>query len=118
MRMAGSTARTASSTRVTPCELNSPVSIGWSQEAGTNDIAARLYSSCGRTRSSDADQRQLIEQVARQDREPVAEMVDPPVVVGRQAAREAVDLIALLQEEFRQIGPVLAGDPGDERTAC
>ena len=29
-------------TRVTPWALYSPVSSGWSHEAGTNDIAARL----------------------------------------------------------------------------
>src|SRR5215470_19247542 len=32
------------------------------------------------------------------------------------AAHHADDVVALLQEEFREIGPVLPGDTGDERS--
>ena len=38
----------ASSSRVTPKPVTSPVSMGWSQETGTKDWAPRLYTSCGR----------------------------------------------------------------------
>ena len=43
------------------------------------------------------------------------EMVDTAGVEGRRAALDAVHHVALLQQEFRQIGAVLAGDPGHER---
>jgi hypothetical protein len=42
------------------------------------------------------------------------EMIDPLGVEGGGAALDAVDLIALLQQEFSQVGTVLAGDAGDE----
>ena len=40
--MEGSTRRMASSIRVTPRAVNSPVSTGWFQLVGTKDWAARL----------------------------------------------------------------------------
>ena len=42
------------------------------------------------------------------------EPVDAVGVEGAGAADDAVDLEALLQQEFRQIGAVLAGDAGDQ----
>src|SRR6185437_3732793 len=46
-RVAGSTARTASSSEVTPTAANSAVRTGSSHDAGTNDGDARLYTSRG-----------------------------------------------------------------------
>ncbi len=47
------------------------------------------------------------------ERVPV-EVVDPPGVEGAGAPDEAVDLVALVQEQLREVGAVLAGDPGDQ----
>ncbi len=44
----------------------------------------------------------------------VIEMVDAIGVEQRRAALDAVHRIALGQQEFGQIGAVLAGDAGDE----
>jgi hypothetical protein len=41
-------------------------------------------------------------------------VVDALGVEQRGAALDAVHLVALLQQEFRQIGAVLPGDAGDE----
>ena len=42
------------------------------------------------------------------------EVIDAGGVEGGGAAFDAVNGVALLQEEFREIGAVLAGDPSDE----
>ena len=42
------------------------------------------------------------------------EMVDPVRVEARGAADDAVDLVALLQQQLRQVAAVLAGDSGDQ----
>ena len=48
--------------------------------------------------------------------------LDPALQVGdalelllRGAAHHAVDLVALRQQELREVAAVLPGDPGDER---
>jgi hypothetical protein len=43
-----------------------------------------------------------------------AQVVDPRAIQARRAADDAVDRVALLQQELRKIGPILAGDAGDE----
>ena len=43
------------------------------------------------------------------------EVVDALGVEERAAPLDAVHDVALLEQEFGQIGPILAGDPGDER---
>ncbi len=45
----------------------------------------------------------------------VIEMVDARGVEGRRPALHPVDCVALVQQQFGQIGPVLARDAGDER---
>jgi hypothetical protein len=62
----------------------------------------------------DADERQLIEQVPRNQRNPIADVLDAPVVVGRESARETVDPVAALEEQFRQVRSVLAGNAGNQ----
>ena len=42
------------------------------------------------------------------------QMVDAVGIEERGAALDAVDRVALLQQELREIGAVLPGDPGDE----
>ena len=44
----------------------------------------------------------------------LVEVVDPFRVEGAGPADEAVDLIALAEQEFRQVGAVLAGDAGNQ----
>jgi len=44
-------------------------------------------------------------------------MIDPVGVEQRGAAFYAVHLVALGQQEFGQVGPVLPGNAGDERDA-
>ena len=44
----------------------------------------------------------------------VVDVVDATGVEGGGAADHAVDLIAFCQQQFRQVGTVLAGDAGDE----
>ena len=46
------------------------------------------------------------------------DVIDPLGVEQRGTAFDAMDLIALFQQEFGQIGSVLAGDTGDESLAC
>jgi hypothetical protein len=46
----------------------------------------------------------------------VVEVIDPVGVEARGTADDAVDLVALLQQELGQVGAVLAGDAGDQRT--
>ena len=46
--------------------------------------------------------------------EVLVEVVDPVGVEGAGPADEAVDLVALAEQEFGQVGAVLAGDAGDE----
>ena len=48
----------------------------------------------------------------------VLEVVDAAAVHGRGAAHHPVNLVALVQQQLRQVGPVLAGDPGDQGALC
>lgn len=41
--------------------------------------------------------------------------VEPAAVKAARSANDAVNLITLLQQELSQVGPVLAGDPGNKR---
>ena len=43
------------------------------------------------------------------------EMIDPVGVEGRGPPLDAVNDVALVEQEFGEIGAVLAGDAGDER---
>ena len=45
----------------------------------------------------------------------LVDVVDPPGVEGRGAPDQAVDLVALVEQELGQVRPVLPGDPGDQR---
>lgn len=64
----------------------------------------------------DADQRRGVRQIAvvELDSVPRNEMIDPRRVGNGGAAGDAVDLIAFLQKEFRQIRTILTGDAGDQ----
>ncbi len=104
----------ASSTRVTPWLLNSPVSIGVSHDAGTNDIAARLYTSSGRTSSMSRDQGELIEQVAGPQLDAVEQVLDAPEIRRRGTSHHADHAVTLVEEELGKIRAVLPSDAGNQ----
>ncbi len=61
-----------------------------------------------------ADERQLVQQIGRHQANTIEEVLDAPVVLGAQPPGDPDDLVALLEEQFGQVGPVLAGDSGDD----
>jgi len=62
-------------------------------------------------------QRELIEQVALVQLDPALQVGDALELLLRGAAHHAVDLVALRQQELREVAAVLPGDPGDERAS-
>ena len=63
----------------------------------------------------DAQQRQLIEQVGRLQRDAIEQVLDAPEVRRARAADGADDLVALLEQQLGEVRAVLPGDSGDER---
>src|SRR5206468_1070592 len=61
------------------------------------------------------DQRELVEQVAVDQLDVVPDVADALVDDQRGPPDQAVDPVALLQQELGQITAVLAGDAGDQR---
>src|SRR5258706_5973107 len=57
-----------------------------------------------------------METVPVDDRHPVGQVADALEVAHARLADEAIDLVPLLEEVLRQVGPILAGDPGDQRS--
>ena len=62
-----------------------------------------------------AHQRQLVEQIGRPQRDAIEQVLDPPQIRGARAPDDAGDFVALLEEQLREIRPVLPGDSGDDR---
>src|SRR6185437_8276780 len=62
-------------------------------------------------------QRALVEQVALVQDDAVADVLDAIELLCGGAAHHPVHVVAVLQEELGEVGPVLAGDSGDERGA-
>jgi hypothetical protein len=58
----------------------------------------------------------LIEQVARAQRDAIGKVVDPPHVRGAEPPDDAEDFIPPLEEQLGEIGTILSGDTGDNRT--
>jgi hypothetical protein len=44
-------------------------------------------------------------------RDPVSQMLDPLKPLRRGSANDAVDVIALIEQQLSDVGPVLARDP-------
>ena len=59
------------------------------------------------------DERQLIEQVGLHERDAVQDVLDAPGVGRAQATDDPEDLVALLEEEFREVRTILSRDAGD-----
>src|SRR5262249_45521771 len=66
-------------------------------------------------RVDDLDERQLIEEVGRVQVNAIEHLLDAPVIRRAGAADDRVDLVALVEQELREVRAVLAGDAGDER---
>src|SRR5262249_17114820 len=60
------------------------------------------------------DERQLIEEVGMDQRNSIEEMLDPPGVRSAEASRDAEHLVALFEEQLRQIGAILSRKSCDE----
>ena len=60
-------------------------------------------------------ERVLVQQVGGHHLDPVEQVLDPLVAVVAGAAHHADHLVALGEQQLREVGAVLAGDPGDER---
>ena len=62
----------------------------------------------------DVDQRDLVEQVARHQLQPVLNVGDALEVEGARAPDHPDHLVALLKEEFGQVRTILSGHAGDQ----
>ena len=64
--------------------------------------------------AQDADHRHLVQQVAGHERHPVLDAGDPLEVQRAAAAQHPDDLVAMVEQQLRQVGTILTGDAGDE----
>ncbi len=62
-------------------------------------------------------ERALVEQIALVQDDAVADVLDAVELLGGGASHHPVYVVAVLEEQFGEVGPVLTGDPGDERGA-
>ena len=62
-------------------------------------------------------QRGLVEQVGLQQLDAARQVRDALERLGARAAHDAVDLVALVEQQLGEVRAVLAGDSGDERAA-
>ena len=100
--------------RVTPWALNSPVSIGWSHDAGHERHRRQVVEFVRPDLVDHPEQRQLIEQVGRLQDETIEQMLDPPVVRRAETPDHAEDLVPLLEQQLGEVRAVLTGDAGDD----
>ena len=113
--------RIASSRRSVPSASELAVYSGVSKDTATWRLGAEIVDLVGLHLRHHADQVGGVGQVAVMQLEAgarhvavVVQMVDAAGVEGGGAALDAVHLIPLLEQQFREIGAVLAGDAGDE----
>ena len=64
------------------------------------------------------DQRQLIEQVGRPQRDAIEQVLDAPEVRGAQPPDDADDLVPFVEQQLGEVRPVLTGDSGDASALC
>ena len=62
-----------------------------------------------------ADERRFIQEIAGQEGKLAVQVGDASIVGLGDAADEAEDLVAVCQQELRQVAAVLSRDPGDHR---
>src|SRR5204863_8166487 len=58
-------------------------------------------------------ERRLVEEIGGHELDPIDEMTDALIWRRRTAAHDAYHAIALVEQELREIGPVLSGNAGD-----
>jgi hypothetical protein len=63
----------------------------------------------------DTDERKLIKQVRRLQRNPIEQVLDTPEVRRTRSTNNADNVVALLEQKFGEIRAVLARDAGDQR---
>jgi hypothetical protein len=64
----------------------------------------------------DREDRHLVEQVTMDERDAVLEVTDPLPVDRAGPPDHAQHLVTLVQQQLGQVGAVLTGDTGDERS--
>ena len=90
---------------------------GWSHEAGLHEgLGGQVVELGGACGTQHVDQRPLVEQVRLVQFDAIAQMGDALEAFGARAAHHAVHVVALLEQEFGQVGAVLARDAGDQRS--
>src|ERR1700731_2819498 len=62
-------------------------------------------------------ERALVEEVTLVERDTVADVLDSIEFLGGGAAHHAVHLVALIEQELRQVRAVLTRDSGDQRAS-
>jgi hypothetical protein len=62
------------------------------------------------------DERQLIEQIRRAQLDTIEDVLDALEIRAARPPDDPDDPVALLEEQFRQVGSVLPGDTGDDRS--
>ena len=60
-------------------------------------------------------ERALVEQIGLMQRHAVAEMLDPLEPLGRRTPDKPMHVVPLVEQQFREVGAVLAGDSSDQR---
>ena len=110
--------RIASSRRVTPSAVISPVSTGWRERRLHERLGGEVVHLVGPVLAQDRDERGLVEQVARRgvrvEHDAVLQVGDALEVRGALAAHHADHLVALVEQQLGQVRAVLAGDAGDQ----
>ncbi|CAB4802066.1 unannotated protein [freshwater metagenome] len=64
--------------------------------------------------AQDVDHRDLVEEIAGNEFDIVLQMTDAFEIQRRAPANHANDVVTLVEEQFGEIGAVLAGDSSDE----
>ena len=113
----GSTMRMASSMRVTPRPVISPVSTGWLNDVCTKRLGGQVVDLVGPVRRGgcrSARPRRAGRRARASMRSWMWAMRSKLTVL--RPADHADHLVALVEQQLGQVGAVLAGDAGDERT--
>ena len=91
--------RTASSSRVTPSAVNSPVNTGCVQEVGTNDCAGQVIDLVWPGLLDQVDERELVEQIGLAQVRAAADVLDALKVLLAGAADHPIDGVAILSSD-------------------
>src|SRR5207344_1141946 len=62
----------------------------------------------------DLEQRKLVEQIGRQQRDAIEQVIDAPVIGRAEAAGRPKDLVTLFKQQFGEVRAVLSRDARDK----